>query len=76
MDNNFCTFYVVRHGETEWNVARKIQGHLDSSLTENGLSQAKELGKQLQTTHFDAVFSSDLLRANSRNYYFREKTSC
>lgn len=32
--NNYCTFYLVRHGETEWNVKRIMQGHRDSQLSE------------------------------------------
>lgn len=60
---NLCTLYIVRHGETEWNVAKRIQGQTDSPLTDAGKKQAKELGKIFQDIHFDAVFSSDLLRA-------------
>lgn len=63
MDKNYCEFYLVRHGETELNVKRIMQGHRDSSLTEIGISQAKDLGRKLKFIHFDAVFSSDLLRA-------------
>ncbi len=64
MHNTKATvFYIVRHGETIWNVKRKLQGHFDSSLTELGLSQAKSLGKKKKNIHFDAVFSSDLIRA-------------
>ena len=35
--------YFVRHGETEWNVKKKIQGKTDIPLNENGIRQAKEL---------------------------------
>jgi len=59
---NSCTFYIVRHGETEWNAIHRIQGHLDSSLTENGKKQAKEAREKLKGIHFDAVYSSDLIR--------------
>lgn len=58
-----CTIYLVRHGETEWNVAGRLQGHGDSSLTEKGRSQARFLGKKLAKIQFDAVYSSDLGRA-------------
>ena len=61
--NNYCTLYVARHGETEWNVKGLIQGHSDSNLTKNGIKQAKNLGKELKSIKFDAVYSSDLLRA-------------
>ena len=57
------TIYVVRHGETEWNVKGLIQGQMDSPLTENGIKQAEQLSTELKDISFDEVFSSDLLRA-------------
>jgi len=61
--NKPTTFYVVRHGETDWNVKRQIQGHTDIPLNANGEMQAKEMGKLFGDTHFDLAISSDLLRA-------------
>lgn len=61
--DNYATFYVVRHGKTEWNSKGWVQGHKDSLLTLEGEEQAKSLGKELSNTHFDLAFSSDLLRA-------------
>lgn len=63
IDMNYCTLYLVRHGETEWNVKKIIQGHKDSSLTENGINQAESLRKKVARINFAAVYSSDLLRA-------------
>jgi broad specificity phosphatase PhoE len=60
---NYSTFYIVRHGETEFNVQKITQGHSDSPLTENGIKQAETLGTMFQDIQFDMVFSSDLLRA-------------
>lgn len=60
---NFCTLYIVRHGETEWNVKKIIQGHADIPLNKKGETQAKELAKKLRHIKFDAIFSSDLIRA-------------
>ena len=60
---NYCTFYLVRHGQSEWNVLDKIQGHADTQLTAQGERQAHKLATKLKHINFDAVFSSDLLRA-------------
>jgi probable phosphoglycerate mutase len=54
---------VIRHGQTQWNIAGIRQGHLDSSLTERGHAQAKALGKRLAHESFSALYSSDLGRA-------------
>ncbi len=59
-----CTFYIVRHGETVWNTQEILQGHMDSSLTEKGLDQAKEIARMFKDIPFVAVFSSDSLRAH------------
>src|SRR5918997_6667336 len=54
---------IVRHGQTQWNIRRIRQGHLDSELTEKGLIQAQALGKRLARETFSALYSSDLGRA-------------
>jgi probable phosphoglycerate mutase len=61
--NNYATFYIVRHGETEWNVKKLLQGHGDSPLTSDGINQVSDLAKKLSNIHFDHVYSSDLMRA-------------
>lgn len=53
----------MRHGEAEGNRDGRLMGHLDSNLTEAGLSQAKKLGEKLKDIKIDAVYSSDLERA-------------
>ena len=60
---NFARFYLVRHGETKWNQEGRIQGHLDSNLTEAGEEQAKKTAKKLLGVNFSTVYSSDLGRA-------------
>lgn len=60
---NCCTLYIVRHGETDWNIKGLMQGQTDVTLNQAGIKQAKELAKRLKNIHFNAVFSSDLLRA-------------
>ncbi len=55
--------FLVRHGETEWNVQQRLQGHADSPLTDIGHQQAEALAGSLQNYDFDAIYSSDLKRA-------------
>ncbi|MBL8446303.1 MAG: histidine phosphatase family protein [Zoogloeaceae bacterium] len=54
---------IVRHGETDWNVARRLQGHLDVPLNPTGEQQAQTTAAQLASEAFAALYSSDLLRA-------------
>jgi broad specificity phosphatase PhoE len=63
-DNNYCTLYIVRHGETEWNINHTTMGQKDSPLTKAGIEQAHTTAKELKDIHFDAIFSSDSLRAH------------
>ena len=60
--DKYCTIYIVRHGETEFNVKEIMQGQVNSPLTQNGQRQAKEREVDLSGIHFDAIFSSDLGR--------------
>jgi len=56
---------LVRHGETDWNKAHKLQGsEIDLPLNETGRNQLEELGKKLKGKKFDAIVSSPLLRAH------------
>jgi len=57
-------FIVVRHGETEWNVAGRIQGHGDSALTATGVAQAEALAQRLAGEKFHRIVASDLARAH------------
>ena len=56
------SFFLVRHGETEWNVERRIQGWADSPLTSVGRAQAEIHGKLLATLGIDRVLASPLGR--------------
>ncbi len=55
--------YVTRHGQTQWNIEGRIQGHKDSPLTQKGIHNAKLLGTHLADVRFDCVYSSPLGRA-------------
>ncbi len=54
---------LVRHGETEWNAERRIQGQIDIGLNETGLRQAAAAGRWLKTAGIVALYGSDLKRA-------------
>jgi probable phosphoglycerate mutase len=57
------TLHFIRHGETDWNVERRIQGHTDVPLSERGQEQARELAGRLGGSAIGAIWSSDLRRA-------------
>jgi 2,3-bisphosphoglycerate-dependent phosphoglycerate mutase len=54
---------LIRHGETDWNRQRRIQGHVDIPLNETGLLQAERVGERMRLEAIDSFFSSDLQRA-------------
>lgn len=56
-------FYFIRHGETDFNQSKKMQGWLDIELNEMGHLQAEKLANFLVDIHVDYVYSSDLKRA-------------
>ena len=47
---------LIRHGETEWNLQKRMQGHLNSRLTKWGESQINLLGKRMKKMHFELDF--------------------
>lgn len=58
-------FCLVRHGETDWNAERRLQGHTDIGLNARGLAQAEQMARALKSIdlQFDVLYTSDLQRA-------------
>lgn len=67
------TLFLTRHGETEWNVEGKLQGHKDSPLTALGKRQAGWLEASLKDMHFDAIYSSTSKRTYHTAEIIRDK---
>lgn len=59
-----ATVYIVRHGETQWNRDKILQGHINIPLNDAGRNQAERTGTALSDIAFDAVYSSDLARVS------------
>ncbi|MDT6981177.1 histidine phosphatase family protein [Levilactobacillus zymae] len=57
------TLYVVRHGQTYFNIYNKLQGWSNSPLTEAGLADARQAGQRLKDVKFAAAYCSDTTRA-------------
>ena len=54
---------LIRHGETEWNSQKRMQGHSNSDLSLVGQAQIQALGQWMKNVPFDLIYSSDSLRA-------------
>lgn len=57
------TVYLTRHGQTEWNLEKRLQGHGNSPLTEAGIKRAKELSKRINEIDIEAIYTSPIERA-------------
>jgi probable phosphoglycerate mutase len=62
-DVGLARLWLVRHGQTDWNAAGRIQGHTPTELNDVGRAQSLALGRLLAKHTFAAVWSSDLPRA-------------
>ena len=55
--------YLIRHGETDFNVMKRLQGRMDEPLNQKGIDLAVVTGRGLRGVHFDLAITSPLLRA-------------
>lgn len=67
------TICLIRHGETDWNAARRIQGRTDIMLNEKGKQQAKQCGNYFSGTDADVMIVSPLKRARQTAEIINEK---
>ena len=64
--------YLVRHGESECNVQRRLYGRTDCSLTEKGCRQAREVGEKLRDEKIDLCISSPPVSYTHLDVYKRQ----
>lgn len=57
------TIYLTRHGQTLWNIEKRLQGRGNSPLTEDGIERAKELRERIKNINIDIIYSSPIERA-------------
>ena len=55
--------YIIRHGQTDWNIEHRTQGHTDIALNTNGIKQAELMTQKIANLKIDSIISSDLKRA-------------
>jgi len=68
--------YLVRHGETQWNAERRIQGHSDSPLTEKGEQQAWQVAERAKALGITHIIASDLGRTRRTAEIIAEFCGC
>ncbi|MDD2487693.1 MAG: histidine phosphatase family protein [Candidatus Gracilibacteria bacterium] len=68
--------YIARHGETLENKAGIVQGHMDGTLSQDGIFQANKLGEHLKDIWFDHIYCSDLGRAKDTLSEILKYVSC
>jgi len=66
--------FLIRHGQTSWNISGRAQGHTDISLDPTGLDQAARLGRYFSGTPIDRILTSDLARSKETALSISEAT--
>ena len=73
-EDTVLDLYLVRHGQTAWNLEKRLQGSTDNVLNETGRRQATELGQRLAGVKFSHIYSSGLKRAQETAAAFAGST--
>lgn len=63
--------YIMRHGQTDWNLEYRLQGQTNIDLNEAGIEMAKEASKKYKDLEIDLIYSSPLNRAYDTAKYVR-----
>ena len=64
--------FAIRHGKTQFNLKKKIMGHLDIHLDSKSIDEIKKVGNRLKGINFDIIYSSDLKRASETGCIVRD----
>lgn len=65
--------YLIRHGQTDWNIQKRIQGQTDIPLNENGRLQAMNMSEDICKLNIKKIYSSDLARAKETAQIINKK---
>ncbi|ODV93397.1 hypothetical protein PACTADRAFT_46804 [Pachysolen tannophilus NRRL Y-2460] len=65
VDEGVLRIFIIRHGQTSYNICKRLQGHADIDLNETGYNQAKLCGLRLRELPIDYLISSDLVRCEN-----------
>ncbi len=68
--------YVLRHGQTDWNIAGKTQGRTETELNNTGIEQAKKAGDQIKKYKINLIICSPLKRARQTAEIINTVTNC
>lgn len=68
--------YLVRHGQTDWNIAKKTQGHTDIPLNAFGKKEAERVSERFSSIPISKIISSDLIRAKETAEIINMRTKC
>lgn len=68
--------YLIRHGQTDWNIEGRFQGHEDIPLNAQGVEQARACGEALKSVRFSSIQTSPLVRAKATAEWIARYQRC